>query len=280
VWRIWCGVTRLPAIGFFQTNLKLMHTRILPSILLATVCLRVGLQAQDKPQDKSLTPHSFEHRITVRADYLLFLPKGYEANSDKRWPLILFLHGAGERGTNVWQVDIHGPAKYIAEHPEFPFILVSPQCPAGEAWSNEVVLELLNEVSASHKVDSQRVYLTGLSMGGFGTWDLAVMHPEKFAAVAPICGGGEVLHVLLAKLGYATPERKAALKGLPVWAFHGARDNIVPPTESERMVRALKDLGAGEVKLTVYPEATHNSWAQTYSNPEFYQWLLEHKRER
>ena len=260
--------------------MKLMHTRILPSILLATVCLSVRLQAQDKPQDKSLTPHSFEHRITVRADYLLFLPKGYEANSDKRWPLILFLHGAGERGTNVWQVDIHGPAKYIAEHPEFPFILVSPQCPAGEAWSNEVLLELLNEVSASHKVDSQRVYLTGLSMGGFGTWDLAVMHPEKFAAVAPICGGGEVLHVLLAKLGYATPERKAALKGLPVWAFHGARDNIVPPTESERMVRALKDLGAGEVKLTVYPEATHNSWAQTYSNPEFYQWLLEHKRER
>src|ERR1017187_706578 len=117
--RIWYGVTRLAVIGFFQTNLKLMHTRILPSILLATVCLRVGLQAQDKPQDKSLTPHSFEHQITVRADYLLFLPKGYEPTSDKRLPLILFLHGAGERGTNVWQVDIHGPAKYIAEHPEF-----------------------------------------------------------------------------------------------------------------------------------------------------------------
>jgi predicted peptidase len=257
-----------------------MHTRILPSILLATVCLSVRLQAQDKPQDKSLTPHSFEHQVTVRADYLLFLPKVYEANSDKRWPLILFLHGAGERGTNVWQVDIHGPAKYIAEHPEFPFILVSPQCPAEQVWSNEVLLELLNEVSASHKVDPQRVYLTGLSMGGFGTWDLAVTHPEKFAAVAPICGGGEVLPVFLAKLGYTSPARKEALKGLPVWAFHGAKDNIVPPTESERMVRALKDIGAGEVKLTVYPEATHNSWTQTYSNPEFYQWLLEHKRER
>jgi predicted peptidase len=189
------------------------------------------------------------------------------------------LHGAGECGTNVWQVDIHGPANYIAEHPDFPFILVSPQCPAGQAWSNEVLLELLNEVSASHKVDPQRVYLTGLSMGGFGTWDLAVTHPEKFAAVAPICGGGEVLPVLLAKLGYATPERKEALKGLAIWAFHGAKDNTVPTSESDRMVHALKDLGASEVKLTIYPEATHDSWTQTYSNPDFYKWLLEHKRQ-
>jgi predicted peptidase len=257
-----------------------MQTRIWPSFLLATLCLGVGLHAQDKPQDKSLTPHSFERRITVRADYLLFLPKGYEANADRRWPLILFLHGAGERGTNVWQVDVHGPAKYIAEHPDFPFILVAPQCPAEQAWSQEVLLELLNEISASHKVDPQRVYLTGLSMGGFGTWDLALAHPERFAAVAPICGGGEVLPVLLAKLGFSTPERKATLKGLPIWAFHGAKDNVVPPGESERMVHALKDLGAGDVKLTIYPEATHNAWAQTYSNPEFYQWLLEHKRER
>ena len=256
-----------------------MQTHIRPSILFATLCLGVGLHAQDKPQDKLLTPHSFEHRITVRADYLLFLPKGYEENSDKRWPLILFLHGAGECGTNVWQVDIHGPAKYIADHPDFPFILVSPQCPFGQAWSNEVLLELLNEVSASHKVDPQRVYLTGLSMGGFGTWDFAVMHPEKFAAVAPICGGGEVLHVLLAKLGYTTPAQKETLKGLPIWAFHGAKDNIVSPSESERMIRAMKDLGAGEVKLTIYPEATHNSWAQTYSNPDLYKWLLEHKRQ-
>jgi predicted peptidase len=257
-----------------------MQTRIWPSFLLATLCLGVGLHAQDKPQDKLLTPHSFERRITVRADYLLFLPKGYEANADRRWPLILFLHGAGERGTNVWQVDVHGPAKYIAEHPDFPFILVAPQCPSEQAWSQEVLLELLNEVSASHKVDPQRVYLTGLSMGGFGTWDLALAHPERFAAVAPICGGGEVLPVLLAKLGFSTPERKATLKGLPIWAFHGAKDNVVPPGESERMVHALKDLGAGDVKLTIYPEATHNAWAQTYSTPEFYQWLLEHKRER
>ncbi len=225
-----------------------------------------------------MTPHSFEHRVTLRANYLLFLPKGYEARDDKRWPLILFLHGAGERGTNVWQADIHGPAKYIVEHPDFPFILVSPQCPLEQIWSNDVLLELLEEVSAGHRVDPQRIYLTGLSMGGFGTWDLALAHPEKFAAAAPICGGGEVLPVGLARLGYTTPERKEALKSLPIWAFHGAKDTVVSPGESDRMVQALKELGAKEVKLTVYPEATHNSWAQTYSNPEFYKWLLEHKR--
>ena len=255
-----------------------MPTRILTALLLAGFWLGAALQAQVKPQDKLLTPRVFERRVTLRADYLLFLPTGYEAGADKRWPLILFLHGAGERGTNVWQVDIHGPSKHIVDHPDFPFILVSPQCPADQVWSNDVLLELLNEVCARHKVDPQRVYLTGLSMGGFGTWSLALAHPERFAAVAPICGGGEVLHVLLAQHGFTSPRKKAALQGLPIWAFHGAKDTVVPPGESERMIRALKGLGAGEVKLTVYPEATHNAWAQTYSNPEFYQWLLEHPR--
>jgi predicted peptidase len=259
------------------TNMNGMQTRIRICILIAGLCLAAGLQAQDKPQDKGLTPQSFKHRVTLQANYLLFLPKGYDASSDKRWPLILFLHGAGERGTNVWQVDIHGPAKYIADHPDFPFIMVSPQCPTDQAWSDEVLLALLDEFCATHKVDSQRIYLTGLSMGGFGTWSLALAHPEKFAAAAPICGGGTPLHVLLAQHGFASPQKAQALKGLPVWAFHGGKDTLVPPGESERMVQALKGLGAGEVKLTIYPEATHNSWAQTYSNPEFYQWLLAHK---
>jgi predicted peptidase len=230
-----------------------MRRRIPTFLLLACLCPSVPLCAQDKPQDKLLTPHSFEHRVTLRANYLLFLPKGYDAGADKRWPLILFLHGAGERGTNVWEADIHGPAKYIAGHPDFPFILVSPQCPPNQAWSGDVLLGLLDEVGAKYKVDPQRVYLTGLSMGGFGAWDLSVAHPERFAA-------------------------RQALKGMPVWAFHGGKDNVVPPAESERMVQALKGLGADEVKLTIYPEATHNSWEQTYSNPEFYQWLLAHKR--
>lgn len=235
------------------------------------------LRAQDKPQDKMLTAHSFARPVTMRGDYLLFLPKGYRLGSDKRWPLILFLHGAGESGTNVWRVDVHGPAKYIAEHPDFPFIVVSPLCPAEQGWSDETLLALLDDITAHYQVDSDRVYVTGLSMGGYGTWSLALGHPERFAAAIPICGGGSAVEPLLAVRGYK-PQRKAALKSLPIWAFHGGKDNVVPLAESERMVAAMKELGADEVKLTIYSEANHNSWAQTYTNAEVYTWLLDHKR--
>jgi len=257
-----------------------MQTRVQTFLLFAALCLTVALRAQDRPQDKLLTAHSFQRQITAGASYLLFLPKGYEPHGDQHWPLILFLHGAGERGSNVWQVNVHGPAQYIPEHGDFPFIVVSPQCPAERSWSDEVLLALLTEITTNYKVDADRIYLTGLSMGGYETWSLSLASPEIFAAGAPICGGGEVLPIVLAKTGFTTPQRKEALKGLPIWAFHGGKDNVVPPLESERMVQALKELGSTEVKLTVYPEANHNAWTQTYSNPDFYKWLLEHKRQR
>ncbi len=253
-----------------------MQIRASLALTFAALCFGFNLAAQDKLQDKGMTPHSFARPVTMRGDYLLFLPKGYDAAADKRWPLILFLHGAGEAGTNVWRVDIHGPAKYIAEHPDFPFILVSPLCPPEQIWSNENLLALLDEVSAQYKVDPRRVYLTGLSMGGYGTWSLALAEPGRFAAVIPICGGGSLIHPLLADHGYK-PKTKEAMKALPIWAFHGAKDTTVPLAESERMVNAIKKLGASEVKLTVYPEATHNSWEQTYANPEVYTWLLQHQ---
>ena len=150
---------------------------------------------------------------------------------------------------------------------------MSPQCPEGRIWSKEVLLALLDEVQERYPVDRTRVYLTGLSMGGYGTWDLGLSYPERFAAIAPICGGGEMISVLL-----STPEKTQALKCLGVWAFHGAKDNVVPPEESQRMVNLLKRAGVPEVKLTVYPEATHDSWTETYKNPDFYQWLLAHQR--
>src|SRR5712672_346768 len=118
----------------------------------------------------------------IEINYLLFLPKGYEASAQKRWPLMLFLHGAGERGTNVWKVTTHGPPKLITERPDFPFILVSPQCPEGQVWSNDVLLGLLDEITRKYDVDLSRIYLTGLSMGGYGTWSLGLAYPEKFAA--------------------------------------------------------------------------------------------------
>jgi predicted peptidase len=187
--------------------------------------------------------------------------------------LILFLHGAGERGTDVWKVATHGPPKNVVEHPDFPFIVVSPQCPEGQFWSNDLLLALLDEIGRKYAVDPERIYLTGLSMGGFGTWSLGVSHPERFAAIAPICGGGEWISVVL-----SSRDRIQELKSLGVWAFHGAKDPVVPLDESQRMVDALKKVGVHEVKLTVYPEAGHNSWTETYNNPELYKWFLEHRR--
>jgi len=215
----------------------------------------------------------FKTNQTVKADYLLFLPKGYRAGSDKRWPLILFLHGAGERGSDVWKVAIHGPPKVVTERADFPFLVVSPQCPEDQVWSNDVLLALLEETTREYPVDKRRIYLTGLSMGGYGTWSLGLKYPEKFAAIAPICGGGELIAVIL-----ASRDKPQALKTLGVWAFHGGKDPVVPVEESRRMVEAIKKAGAEDVKLTVYPEAGHDSWTETYKNPELYQWFLAHER--
>ena len=210
---------------------------------------------------------------TVTTQYLIYLPKDYEAQSKKRWPLMLFLHGAGERGTNIAKVAVHGPPKLVKQGRDFPFIIVSPQCPNGERWDNDVLLALLDEVGEKYRVDESRVYLTGLSMGGYGAWSLGLTHPERFAAIAPICGGGDPIVLLL-----ADPKKVAATKSLGVWAFHGAKDPVVPPAESERMVEALKKSGCKEVELTVYPEAQHDSWTETYNNPKLYEWFLAHRR--
>ncbi|MBK9140212.1 MAG: prolyl oligopeptidase family serine peptidase [Verrucomicrobia bacterium] len=251
-----------------------MHSLRFVSLLLVTV-LATGALSQPSPSHGVQTAKRYSKRIshTVAFDYLLHLPRDYRANARREWPLILFLHGAGERGTNVWLVAKHGPPKIVTTRPDFPFIVVSPQCPEGQTWSNEALLALLADVTKRYRVDASRVYLTGLSMGGYGTWSLGLSHPEKFAAIAPICGGGDVLKILLPE-----PGRAAALKSLPVWAFHGAKDPVVKLVESERIVNALKQAGATDVQLTVYPDADHDSWTATYENPQFYEWLLSHRR--
>ena len=196
-------------------------------------------------------------------DYLLFLPERYETQD--QWPMILFLHGAGERGSNLEYVKRHGVARIVEEQSGFPFIVASPQCPRGQYWSVRLLNTLLDSAIAATHVDLNRVYLTGLSMGGYGTWHLAAAQPHRFAAIAPICGGGD-------------PDEACNLKNLPVWAFHGAQDTIVPLSESEEMVSALKACG-GNVQFTVYPEAGHDSWTQTYNNPALYDWFLQHQRQ-
>lgn len=240
-------------------------------VLLATVLLFAGCKST-MPRETQ-TARKFKKRVTheLSANYLLYLPADYKSDAKKRWPLMLFLHGAGERGTNLSRVAVHGPPKLVKQGRDFPFIIVSPQCPAGERWSNETLLALLDHVVRKYRVDTNRIYLTGLSMGGYGTWTLAIAHPSKFAAIAPICGGAETIPILI-----ASSAKKEQLKKLRIWAFHGAKDPVVKLEESEQMVDAFKRIGNQNVELTVYPEATHDSWTQTYDNPELYEWFLSH----
>jgi predicted peptidase len=204
----------------------------------------------------------FDGAAPVEMGYLLYLPQEYD--EQESWPLLLFLHGAGERGDDLELVKKHGPPKLIEQGKDFPFIVVSPQCPRDRWWEAAELAALLDEIGRNYKVDADRVYVTGLSMGGFGAWRLAFYAPEKLAAIAPICGGGEI---------YWAPR----LAKLPVWAFHGAKDAGVPPERSQMMIDAIKKLG-GDPKLTIYPDAAHDAWTETYNNPEFYEWLLKQKR--
>jgi predicted peptidase len=200
---------------------------------------------------------------------------------------MLFLHGLGECGNDdLDRVKIHGPAKIVEGRPDFPFIVITPQCPpppgadpknpmklksrdvlplVRDAWKADELVQLVDHTVKSLNVDPDRVYVTGLSMGGYGTWRLAAKYPDRFAAAVPICGGGDPATMT------------AGLAKVPVWAFHGAKDPTVPLTESHRMVYHLRQAGA-EVRLTVYPDAGHNSWEQTYNNQEVYDWLLAHRK--
>ncbi len=230
---------------------------------------------ESSPTPAMQTRQRFQKKITRTAqlDYLLFLPEGYKNSGMNRWPLMLFLHGAGERGTNVGKVAAHGPPRIVKTKRDFPFVLVSPQCPDDRVWQDDELLALLDSVVEKHNIDTNRIYVTGLSMGGYGSWSLGTKFPERFAAVAPICGGGEQIAVLL-----ASRTKKAALNSLGVWAFHGAKDLLVPVEESQRMTNALMRAGCKDVKLTVYPEAGHDSWTQAYEEQEIWSWFLAHRR--
>lgn len=235
--------------------------------MLRPLCCSVLLAILARPSlgddmTSSQKPSRLDRLHRVSLNYLLYLPKEY--TQQESWPLVLFLHGAGERGDDLELVKVHGPPKLIAAGKDFPFIVVSPQCPKDQWWQAVELTALLDEIVEKHKVDQDRIYVTGLSMGGFGTWSLAAYTPNRFAAIAPICGGGETHWV-------------KAFAHLPVWAFHGAKDTAVPLERSEEMVAALKKSG-GDPTLTVYPEVAHDSWTQTYADPALYRWLLGHKR--
>lgn len=197
-------------------------------------------------------------------EYWASLPDGYDEKES--WPLMLFLHGAGERGDNLAKVKIHGPPKLVAKGKKFPFIVVSPQCKKGKRWNPKSLSQLLDAVESKYKVDKSKVYVTGLSMGGYGTWALTAHSPERFAAAAPICGGGDPETI---------PEKIA--NKVPVWVFHGDADKVVKYSQTENLVKGFKELGV-DVKLTAYPGVGHDSWTETYNNPKLYEWLLSHSK--
>ncbi|MEI7900351.1 MAG: prolyl oligopeptidase family serine peptidase [bacterium] len=203
----------------------------------------------------------------------------------KAYPLILFLHGSGECGTdNQRQIKVGLPSLMatLLKRPE-PVIVVAPQCQPGNGWikqlareesyamskepaaSLEVAIEVCRHVAATRQADMNRLYITGLSLGGFGTWDAIQREPDLFAAAIPICGGGDT-------------RRVQGIKKMPVWVFHGADDVNVAVACSRRMVEALKLAGSRKVRYTEYEKATHNVWDRTYANPEVIDWLLQQSR--
>lgn len=203
------------------------------------------------------------HPTLAPLDYLLYLPNGY-CREVGRWPLVLFLHGSGERGSSVEKVGQYGPPRLVTNGRSLPLILVSPQCPAEQAWQPAALLRLIDEVVAEYRVDVRRVYVTGYSMGGHGTWAIAAAAPDRFAAAAPLCGEGN-------------PEHGKRFTNLPLWVFHGELDDVVPVKASQEMVDAVRAAG-GNVVLTVYPGEGHGICDRTYSRKDFWQWLLKQRR--
>jgi predicted esterase len=218
--------------------------------------------------------HPIKEKLGIaRYKCLIDLPEGYHSGEQK-YPLLLFLHGSGERGDDVDTLRENGPPKVVKEmgatgellrgHGAPGFIVVSPQCRAGEWWCARDLAAVLDEAEMRFRVDPERVYVTGLSMGGYGTWELAEEYPDRFAAIAPVCGAGN-------------PDAAKRLKDLPAWVFHGQRDTVVPFKRSQDMVNALKKAG-GRVRFTAYPDRGHDCWTPTYANTQLYDWLLKQKR--
>ncbi len=200
--------------------------------------------------------------------YYIFLPKDY--SNEKKYPMIVFLHGAGERGNGKDELDKikeNALPHYASEGKEYPAILLCPQCPSRIVWNN-IVFELkalIDKVAAEYNADMSRVSITGISMGGFGTWEMGLTFSSFFSAIAPVCGGG---------LSW----RCENLKNTPVWAFHGDADGVVPPKNSIEMVDSVNAKG-GNAKLTIFHGVEHNSWDSAYLETTVVDWLIEQKRE-
>ena len=216
--------------------------------------------------------------------YRVFVPARAATSDEGRLPVILFLHGSGERGSDGGKPTLVGLGPHVRDHAsDFPAIVVFPQAPEGSEWRDaaDVAMAALDAATREFGGDPGRTWLTGLSMGGYGAWELALANPGRFAAVVPVCGGITApAHrpglFVAAVAGEDDPFAAAAarLKDTPIWIFHGARDDLVLPEQSRRMAAALEAAGAADARYTEFPDANHNSWDPAYATPELWQWLL------
>lgn len=195
--------------------------------------------------------------------YLLIRPTEAQVLPDRPLPLLVFLHGAGERGSDLDQVKAHGPPRHAVEAGGLPFLVLAPQCPADDWWDSKLLLGLIRKVADEE--DCGPICLTGLSMGGFATWALLAAEPDLFACAVPVCGGGD-------------PATAARFTGVPVWAFHGEDDDIVPVERTREMERALLAAGAKQLRTTYFKGVGHDSWTPAYATPGLYAWMLSHAR--
>jgi len=242
------------------------------SLVLSMIALAVQLLPdaaqlwQEWPRAGRQTPA----RATLRLDggnntevqYYVYLPQDY--SSSRRWPLLLYLHGSGERGNDLAKVLHNGPAGIIAEGHHWPLIVITPQCREGESWNSRQLLALLDHVEQRFAVDTDRIYVGGYSMGGYGAWALACEAPERFAAIIPVAGGGEVNDA----------ER---LTPLAIWAFHGSADDVVPPDQTQKMIEAIQAMG-GNSQLTTYAGIGHAIDRVTFAREDLLDWLLRQRR--
>ena len=195
--------------------------------------------------------------------YLLYLPRAY--NATKKWPLLVYLHGGRSRGNDPnYLRGRDGPPAQIERGMQLPMIVLSPRCPPGSWWVPAEVLGLIDHVASRFAVDKRRITLTGDSMGGCGTWDTAAAAPERFAAIVPVSARGD-------------PKSAKRLTDLPVWAFHGRQDDVIPWDQGQAIVDAVLAAG-GSAKMTAYPHAGHNVCGRTYTNHALYDWILAQKR--
>lgn len=257
-----------------------LSSAVAAALLLGSLAL--AQDATETPDMAALLADRAFERDGARLRYRALEPA--ESADGERHPLVIFLHGIGERGTDNTRQLCNGVERFVSAEArrKHPCFLVVPQCPPDAMWSPirgtrenptfaetptapaALLLGLVEELVQDPRVDPDRVYITGLSMGGYGTWDLAARRPELFAAALPVCGGGD-------------PARAGALAGLPIWCFHGGADALVPPERSRAMIEALSEAGA-EAKYTEYEGVGHDSWTRTYGDPEVLEWLFGQKR--